>query len=142
MIVRPGVDPVTRVIGVELIVEDLDRAVELFTEVLGLELLSRGPAPTVAGEAAVIDAGAFAITLLAPAAGGPGHVLAERTPRLNQLVVGLPALVDVEVLRDRATEAGLAVRSTDGGSFYLVPEAVAGALGQEVAVVVTAVAEP
>jgi catechol 2,3-dioxygenase-like lactoylglutathione lyase family enzyme len=130
-------DAVTHLIGVELIVEDLDRAVELFTGVLGLEVVSAGPSATVVGRMAVVDAGPIAVTLLEPASAGPGHVLAERSPRLSQLVFGVADVDSAAVLLDGVMEAGLAAQVTGPGTFYVSPESVAGALGQRTAVVVT-----
>jgi catechol 2,3-dioxygenase-like lactoylglutathione lyase family enzyme len=132
-------EPVSQLIGVELIVEDLDRAIELFTDVLGLEVVSEGPSATIVGRVAVIDAGAVAVTLLEPSSSGPGHVLAERSPRLSQLVFGVPEGDDAGLLLDRSVEAGLAAQIMGPGTFYLSPESVSGALGQRTAVVVTPV---
>lgn len=132
--------PLSQAIGVELVVEDLDRAVQLFTEVLGLELASAGPATTVVGRVAVVDAGALAITLLEPASSGPGNVLADRAPRLSQLVFGVE-VGGLDTLLERATDAGLAVQLSGPGAFYVSPESAAGALGQRTAVVVTTVGD-
>jgi ABC-type branched-subunit amino acid transport system substrate-binding protein len=87
----------------------------------------------------VIDAGAVAVTLLEPSSSGPGHVLAERSPRLSQLVFGVPEGDDAGLLLDRSVEAGLAAQIMGPGTFYLSPESVSGALGQRTAVVVTPV---
>lgn len=129
--------------GIELLVDDLDRAVELWTGVLGFELAERGPALHVAGQVAVVTDGHLAVTLLEPADAGPGTVLADRTPRLSQIVLtGSTPADDPEApdglgaAAERAVEAGFSVVPTADG-FYLSPEAVAGALGAEVAVVVT-----
>lgn len=139
--------------GIELLVDDLDRAVALWTDVLGFDLAERGPALHVAGQVAVVTDGHLAVTLLEPAAAGPGPVLADRTPRLTQIVLtGSAPSGDPEGSAgsagsegpdgpgdragERAVEAGFSVVPTADG-FYLAPETVAGALGAEVAVVVT-----
>jgi len=121
-------------LSIELIVESMERALELFSGILGLEVLSRGPSSLVAGEVAMIDAGGCVITLLEPSAAGDGTILSERTPRLSQIVLASPS---AEALRNSSMRAGLAVVPLAGDSFYMTPEAVAGALGQRVAVVVT-----
>lgn len=121
-------------LSIELIVESIDRALELFSGILGLEVLSRGPSSLVTGEVAMIDAGGCVITLLEPSTSGDGTILSERTPRLSQLVLASPS---AEALRNSSMRAGLAVVPLVGDSFYMTPEAVAGALGQRVAVVVT-----
>ena len=124
------------VLGIELVVDDLDRAVELFTTVLGCALLSRGPAALVAGELAVIDAGAMVISLLEPAASGPGPLLGHREPRLTQIVMSSPSSGHTAEVMTRSIEAGLSVVPGSTG-FHLDPDALEGALGQMVAVVVT-----
>lgn len=132
-------DPELSLIGIELVVADLDRALELFGGVLGLDVLHRGPSALVAGELATIDAGALVITLLQPAASGEGTVLAERTPRLSQLVMGTGASDDAATVLERSVQAGLSAMPSDAGHFHISPESVEGAIGQPVAVVVTRV---
>ncbi len=129
----------TRAIGLELIVDDLDRAIELFTEVLGLPLLSRTPSELVLGEVAVVDAGSVVISLLQPASSGEGSLLAERAPRLSQLIFDAD---DLAAVRERSIERGLSVAPTDAKRFHLSPESVQGALGQPVAIVMARVDEP
>jgi|GEM_PF-2876258 len=125
-------------LSIELIVENLERAVELFHGVLGMDVLSRGPSALVRGEMATVDAGGCVITLLEPASSGDGTILSERTPRLSQIVLA-SGTETTQSLRHGAVAAGLAVVPLDGAAFYVTPEAAAGALGQSVAVVVTAV---
>lgn len=126
-------------IGLELIVDDLDRALALFTDALGWSLAHRGPSATVVGEMAVVTDRSVAITLLRPADRGPGSVLADRSPRLSQLILGASPEV-LERHAGAASELGLSVVPSDGG-FFVTPESVVGALGQEVAIVVTAADE-
>ncbi len=128
-------------IGIELVVADLDRAIELFTDVLGCDLLARGPAALIPGETATIDAGNIIISLLAPAASGEGTLLALRRPRLSQVIFGAdPTALDRAMLR--SAEHGLPVVSA-AGRFHIPPEAIQGALGERIAIVVTGLgAEP
>ncbi len=137
------------IIRLEMVVDDLDRAVELFGDVLGCEVVTRAPATLVAGEMAVIDAGAIVINLLCPADGGDGTILAERTPRLSQLILGVGTSDTVAALHERCVDLGLAVggdhlADAPGAEperrFYLTPECVEGAIGQPAAIVVTALA--
>lgn len=128
------------VVAVELVVESLDRALELMTQVLGFPLVSRGPSVLIAGEMATVDAGGCLLTLLEPAASGDGTILAERSPRLSQLVIGV-APGDLSGLHATVISSGLA-SSAAGSGFFITPEAAAGALGQPVAVVVTAMEDP
>jgi hypothetical protein len=122
-------------IGLELVVDDLDRAVTVFTDVIGWSLAHRGPSATVVGEMAVVTDDRVAITLLLPADRGPGNVLSDRSPRLSQLIVGAdPVALDRHA--EAAAELGLSVVPA-GGGFFVSPESVEGALGQELAIVVT-----
>ena len=120
-------------VGIEIVVADLDRAVELFTDVLGCTLLSRGPSGLVVGEVALIDANGMMVSLLRPASSGAGTVLAIREPRLSQIVFGAAAGGAEAV----AIEAGFSVVPMDNGGFHLSPESVEGALGLPIAIVVT-----
>lgn len=118
----------------ELVVRDLDRALELFCDVMGCDLVSRGPAQLVEGEAAIVDANGLLISLLHPATSGSGTVLSLRGPRLSQLVFTSTG-DDVETT---AMEAGLSVVPMPNG-YHLSPESVEGALGVPVAIVVSRV---
>jgi catechol 2,3-dioxygenase-like lactoylglutathione lyase family enzyme len=129
------VDDRATLLGIEIVVSDLDRAVAFFADVLGMEVLQRGPSALVEGETALVDAGAVAITLLAPKDHGPGRVLPNREPRVSQLVLGAGSPAALAGLRDHVVEAGLAVVPVDDASFYVTPEAVTGALGIATAIV-------
>jgi catechol 2,3-dioxygenase-like lactoylglutathione lyase family enzyme len=131
--------PPVAAIGIELVVDDLDRALELFGTLLGLPVVSSGPAALVAGRVAVLDAGTVAITLLEPADDGPGPLLPDRTPRLTQLILGVPDTADVAALAGRLVGAGLAIGSDGDRTCYVLPQEVAAMLGQHVAVVTTVV---
>ena len=122
-------------LGLELVVDDLDRAVTVFVELLGFELHSRAPSEQVAGDVAVVTDGRIAITLLHPTTDGSGPILPDRTPRLSQLIFGSGQGSSDEVA-EAVVEAGLSVTPTAHG-FYVTPESIAGALGLETAIVVT-----
>jgi len=126
---------VSAAIGIELIVEDLNRAVELFVDVMGFELVSREPSSLIEGEVAVVDAGNIVISLLEPVKSGSGAVLGERSPRLSQIVFGSTDANDVTATFDRAVGAGLSVSDMREGRFHITPDSVRGALGQFVALV-------
>ncbi len=127
--------PPISLLGLELIVDDLDRAVTLFVDLLGFELHQRGEAGVVAGQSAVVTDGRIAVTLLHPTTDGEARILPDRTPRLSQFIFGTSADTLDEVAGP-IIEAGLAVTPT-GGGFYLKPEAISGVLGIETAVVMT-----
>ncbi|MFZ9483327.1 MAG: VOC family protein [Ilumatobacteraceae bacterium] len=126
------------VLSVELIVDDLDRALEMLCGALGLELVTTGSSALVAGRTATVDAGGCLLTLLEPISSGDGAVLADREPRLSQIVLGaVPA--DVEHWRGTAVRSGLSCVTLGNGGFFVTPESVRGALGQSLAVVVSPV---
>ncbi len=129
-------------IGIELVVGDLDRSIELLSGVLGCDVLSRGPAELVAGEMAVLDAGSFVVSLLCPAASGEGAVLSERTPRLSQIIFSCADDAARAAVHGRATEAGLSTSTTDDQRFHITPESIEGALGMPTAIVITTAADP
>lgn len=127
---------VTNFLGIELIVDDLDRAIALFVELLGFELHVRGESDQISGDVAVVTDGTVAITLLHPTTDGTGPILPDRTPRLSQLILGV-APDQLDAVAETVVESGLAVSPTQRG-FYVGPESASGALGVETAIVVTA----
>ncbi len=122
-------------LGLELIVEDLERALALFVDLLDFEVHQRGVSDSVSGKIAIVTDGRIALTLLEPTTEGDAPILPDRTPRLSQLIMGADP-EQLDGVTEAMVEAGLAVTPTDSG-FYLKPEAVGGVLGVETAVVVT-----
>lgn len=118
----------------------IDAALALFVDALGLELLERRASTDPVGEVAIVAAGDAMITLLAPADHGPGFVLSDREPRLSQIVLATPA-ADVADLASRVTEAGVPVQTSSDTSFFVTPSGCQGALGAKTAVVVAGVAD-
>ncbi len=132
-----------KLLSVELLVEGAERTIELLGGVLGLEVIERRPSTDVAGEVVIMQAGDVTITLFAPATEGPGRVLAERTPRLSQLVFAAvdddadhPDTDPTTTLRERALEAGLAIEQFGERGFFVTPECAEGVLGTNTAIVV------
>ena len=121
----------TNVIGLEILVPQLADALSFFVEVLGFDLAYRGPARDVNGEAAVLDGGTIAVTLLEPAESGPG-VLSDRTARVTQVVFGTPG-ESVLALAERLQSAGVATRALADGRVFVPPEMAEGILGFEMA---------
>lgn len=128
-------------VGIELIVAEIDSALSMFVDALGLELVERRRSTDPVGEVAIVAAGDAVITLLAPADRGPGFVLSDREPRLSQIVLASPS-ADVATLGVRVAEAGIPVQVTGETSFFVTPSGCRGALGAKTAVVVTALADP
>lgn len=132
-------DPTPTVIGIELLVRDLEPALLALTDGFGCELAWRGPSPDVDAEVAVLDAGAITITLIAPTSTGR-PTIPDQQPRLSQLVFGL----DAAELPDRIAalrELGIAV-ADDGLRPYVPPKVAEGVLGERTALVLTTLEQP
>jgi hypothetical protein len=124
-----------------MIVDSLDRALELLVGILGCDLIERRRSENPLGEIALVDAGSIVLSLLEPASAGPGYVVPIRDPRFSQLVFG--ATGDDDGAEHRCIDVGLAVTHLGEGGWYLAPPVTAGALGVSTAIVVTPVpAEP
>jgi hypothetical protein len=128
-----------KLLSVEVLVESLDRALEILVNCFGCSLIERVATETPAGERALVDAGSIVLTLLEPSPHGPGYVLPDRSPQFSQLVFGgtEQAIAEVE---SRTEAAGLAIEQLPGASWYVTRESVTGALGISTAMVFTPVA--
>ncbi|MGK0273945.1 MAG: hypothetical protein ACI9N0_000318 [Ilumatobacter sp.] len=125
-------------VGLELIVEQIDSALALFVDGLGLELVERRMSVDPAGEIAILAAGDAAITLLQPATSGPGFLLPKREPRLSQIIFS----VDKERIDELAAainEAGIPAQGIDSARFFVPPPATEGLLGFQTAIVVAGI---
>lgn len=122
----------TNVVGLELLVSGIDDAIAVFVDAFGWELVFRGPSGEVSGERAVLDAGSITVTLLQAADHGP-KLLSDRAPRLTQIVVGGDA-AEIAAADERILGLGLPSHSGGPGRRFIPPEAMAGVLGFETAV--------
>ena len=98
-----------QLIGLEYIVDDLDRVLELFVDLLGFEVVARGPHPEVDAEVVTLDAGAIAINLLHRTAVGDRPQILDPEVALTQLLFSVPGQGDLDALRTRLVEAGTSV---------------------------------
>ncbi len=124
-----------KLVGFELIVHEIDSALALFVDAMGLELVSRHTSTDPAGEIAIINAGDAAITLLKPATDGPGHMVPKREPRLSQIIFST-GVDDVTELASDVAEHGIAAQRVDDARFFVPPAVCEGLLGIHAAVVV------
>ena len=122
--------------GFELIVPDIDAALALFVDGLGLELVERRSSTDPAGEVAVVAAGDAAISLLQPSDAGPGYVMPNREARLSQIVFSVEAGRALDLATNIA-ERGLTARQIDEAQFFVTPAATEGLIGLATAIVVT-----
>ncbi len=125
------------VAGLEIVVSQLDDALALFVDTLGLELAYRGPSPDVPAEVAVLDGGAIAITLIQPI-DSDGAVFPDPKPRLSQIVLGCdPDGLDEMVGAVEA--AGLPVDIVGSTRAFVPPAVMEGVLGSRTALVFSTV---
>jgi catechol 2,3-dioxygenase-like lactoylglutathione lyase family enzyme len=132
-------EPALNLVGVELLVDRISPALDFFVSTLGFALVHSGPADDASGEIAVIDAGGVAITLLEPSDEGQ-QVIADRTPRLTQLVFGL-GQDGMDRLFDHISERGVSVARLSDQRFFVPPEVAGGIVGSEIALTFSAVDE-
>ena len=133
-------DDTPTLLGFELIVGDLEVAVQFCERVLGLELVARNPSPDLAGEVAVFALGNSAINLLQPHPIGDGTVLSEREPRLAQIFLGVPS-DSISSTAERIAAGGAPVQVLEPTRFFVPSSAVKGALGIASTITVLAVDE-
>ena len=122
------------IIGLEFLVGDLDGAVAVFVEAFGWQVIERGPSRSVAGTQVVLanaSGSGPAITLFAAADHGPGTIVADRQPRLTQVVLG-GNTADVAFRLERL---GLPTEVEDH-AIFVNPRAMAGVWGANAALVV------
>lgn len=127
-------------IGIEMLVPEIDAALVLLSEAFGLELIERRSSDDPAGEIAVLDAGGVAITLLQTAEHGPGVIVPHRQPRVTQLVFGA-AGDDTAMIRMAVAESGIPTLPFGDGGFFVTPNGGEGLFGFEIATVITALGE-
>lgn len=125
-------------IGLELLVPDIDPAIELFEGVIGLELVERRDSADPAGEIAVFAVGDAAITLIAPRDHGPGTVIDDRSPRLAQIVMAL-GRDELGPLVGSIEDAGAPVVRLDDHRAVVNPTVVEAATGVHTAITVVEV---
>jgi len=119
------------IVGLELLVPDIDAAVAVFSGVLGFRVAHRGHSPDVPAEVVVLDGGPIALTLIQPIE-SDGAAFPDPTPRLSQLVVDTP---DMDSVVTAVTEAGLSVESVGANGAFVPPAAMHGVVGFQMALV-------
>lgn len=117
---QPGSHPngATTVLGVSVVVANLEDAVELYRDKLGLE-------PSVEGDRATIAVGGFQITLLpASADAAAAQTLSEIGEGPVEAVIGVQDLARTESV---LTEAGVAWQREEDGAIRVDPDQAVGA---------------
>lgn len=96
-----------RLLSLEYVVDDLDRALELLVDLLGLELIDRHPHPALDAEVVTLDLGTVVLTLLHPTAVGDRPAVSAVACNLAQLLVEVDE--PIEQLNERLAERGAGV---------------------------------
>lgn len=122
-------------LGIELLVQNIDAATELFEGALGFELVERRSSEDPAGELAVFAIGDAAVTVIQPRDHGPGTVIEDRRPRLGQIVLGAARGQSADVI-DAVSRAGGSVLRLDDQRTLIAPLVMAGATGIDAAITV------
>lgn len=122
-------------LGIELLVQEIDAATELFERVLGFELIERRDSEDPAGQLAVFRVGDAAVTIIEPRDHGPGTVMEDRTPRLGQIILGTGPGESADLIQAVA-EAGGSVHRLADDRTVITPLVVAGATGIAAAITV------
>jgi hypothetical protein len=111
------------VLVLEYVVAQLDQALELLVDIIGLEIVQRYAHPAFDAEVVTLRAGAVAITLLHPTDVGDRPPFGAPDPRLSQVTFGIPGADGVPQLVARLNEKGAATVLTGPGA-YLAPQMV------------------
>ena len=125
-----GSGPTPLLIGLEYVVDDLDRAQELFVDLLGFTEVARHPHPLVDAEAVTLDAGTIAITLLHRTAVGDRAQILDPEVNLTQLLFAVGDTGELDHLRTRLSEAGASVMVDDPATIHLSIQGTRAILGK------------
>jgi hypothetical protein len=126
-----GADPMAEtpaVLVLEYVVAELDQALELLVDLIGLQVVQRYPHPSFDAEVVTLRAGTVAITLLHPTDVGDRPPFASPDPRLAQVTLGVPGADGVPQLVERLNQAGAATVLAGPGA-YLAPQMIEAIFG-------------
>jgi catechol 2,3-dioxygenase-like lactoylglutathione lyase family enzyme len=100
------------VVGLSVAVRDLPRAMSLYRDALGLELVERDTREDLAADCAAFQLGAFRVSLLAPAGAGPlQRILDDMGEGPCELAL---SVADIDEARRVVERAGVGVRAMAG----------------------------
>jgi catechol 2,3-dioxygenase-like lactoylglutathione lyase family enzyme len=122
---RPGAHPLgaTGVTGVNVLVRDLDQAVDLYGRQLGLPRVGEDRVDELAARRVSVEVGAFTIRLLAP--DGPGALQDELAARGEGPYAVRLRVADLQRARDHLAGSGIELRPAPGDQAWLVPPELA-----------------
>jgi hypothetical protein len=125
-------------VAIEYVVDDLDRALEVLVDLMGFEIVQRGPHPTLDAEQVLVDAGPVSFSLLHPTADGDRMAIVEPFSNPAQLIFTLPDDRSVGRLATAMSEAGASVMLDDPSTFHLSAQATESIFGRAPSFVITA----
>lgn len=128
-------DDTPTLIGLEYVVDDLDRALEFFVDLLGFVEVARQAHPHVDAEIVTLDAGAVAINLLHRTAVGDRPPILEPEVSLTQMLFTVPGTSQLDDLRTRLAEAGTGIVVDDPSTIFLSAQGTRAILGKSPALV-------
>ena len=126
-----GSDPMGEtpaVLVLEYVVAELDQALELLVDVIGLQVVQRYAHPAFDAEVVTLRAGTVAITLLHPTDVGDRPPFASPDPRLAQVTLGVAGADGVPKLVERLNDKGAATVLAGTGA-YLAPQMIEAVFG-------------
>jgi hypothetical protein len=123
-----GLSETPTVLVLEYVVAQLDQALELLVDTIGLEIVQRYAHPAFDAEVVTLRAGTVAITLLHPTDVGDRPPFGAPDPRLSQVTFGIPGADGVPQLVERLNEKGAATVLIGTGA-YLAPQMVNAVFG-------------
>ena len=121
--------PEPAVLVLEYVVAELDQAVELLVDLIGLEEVDRYPHPTLDADVVMLKAGTVAINLVHPTDVGDRPPFRTPEPRLAHITLGVSDDAALQSMADRLVEGGVAVVATPGAAFHLAPQVVEAVFG-------------
>jgi hypothetical protein len=116
------------VLVLEYVVTELDQALELLVDTIGLEVVQRYAHPAFDADVVTLRAGTVAITLLHPTDVGDRPPFGSPEPRLAQVTLGVTGTDGVPQLVERLNQAGAATVLAGTGA-YLAPQMIEAVFG-------------
>lgn len=129
-------------VSLEFLVTDLERALELLVEHVGLALVGRERHQVFDAEVAVLEAPPLAIILLSPTETEQGRPVPLPNDRMSQLVFELDDTQELAALRERLVSSGASVAHDGAEMFHLSTSFIEALFGEAPALVFTTAADP
>jgi catechol 2,3-dioxygenase-like lactoylglutathione lyase family enzyme len=116
------------VLVLEYVVAELDQALELLVDTIGMQVVDRYAHPAFDADVVTLRAGTVAITLLHPTDVGDRPPFGSPEPRLAQVTLGIPGDNGVPDLVERLNQKGAATVLAGSGA-YLATQMIEAVFG-------------